>query len=103
VPELEQQLNELGQAVAWPATPRFAIPIPVRREGLAWGWPRLMNSRWAMAAAAVLLIVATLLAYTPSRDAIARWLNLGVTITKVQHPPTPTALPSGTLGSELGL
>jgi len=102
VPDLEQQLTDLGQAIAWPATPKLVISLPARRGGLGWGAP-MMNRRWAMAAAAVLLILATLLAYTPSREAIARWLNVGVTITKVQHPPTPSALPSGTLGSELGL
>jgi len=56
-----------------------------------------------LAAAAALLIVATLLAYTPSRDVIARWLNLHTTIQRVQNPPTPSPLPSGPLGQRLGL
>jgi len=62
-----------------------------------------MHTRWAMAAAAVLLIIAALTAYTPSREAIANWIDLHVNIQRVQQLPTPSPLPSGALGSQLGL
>src|SRR5437868_8492530 len=107
MPDLEQQLAALAPAIEWPATPpdlwggvqRSRSEGP-RRLRLA---PRFIQNRWALAAAAVLLIVATLLAYTPSREAIARWLNLHTTIQRVQNPPTPSPLPSGPLGERLGL
>ena len=105
---LEQQLIELGRAVEWPATPRLNVEVPLpihgevaraaRRRGLP-----ILNTRWAMAAAAVLLIIATLIAYTPSREAIANWIDLHVNIQRVQQLPTPSPHPSGTLGSQLGL
>jgi len=63
----------------------------------------LGRNRWALAAAAVFLIAALLLAYTPTRKAIAGWINLHTTIQRVEHPPTPSPLPSGPLGSQLGL
>jgi len=102
VPDLEQQLTELGSAIAWPRTPDMRISLPTRQARLGWGAP-ILNTRLAFAAVAVLLILATVLAYTPSRDAIAAWINLHVGITKVQQLPTTSPLPSGTLGSELGL
>jgi hypothetical protein len=105
VPELEQQLVELGHGLEWPATPLFQAaqlqpkhgePAPPRRA------PSI--PRWALAAAAALVIVAiALAAYPPSRNAIANWIDLHVSIQKVQTLPTPSPLPSGTLGSRLGL
>jgi hypothetical protein len=56
-----------------------------------------------MAAAAVLVIVATLLAYAPTRTAIADWVNLHVRLSHTSALPTPSPLPSGGLGSNLGL
>ena len=100
--DLELQLSDLSRSIAWPETPRIAVPLPVRRDRPGWSVPR-WNRRWAMAAAAVLVIVSTLLAYTPSRDAIAHWVIDRVGITRVQQLPTPSALPSGTLGNQLGL
>lgn len=113
MPDLEGQLQALGAAIEWPATPRFNIPVhgevlrlPTRGEAdgeAAWRGRPLWQSRWALAAAAVLLIVATLLAYSPSREAIAGWLDLHTNIHLVPHPPTPSPLPPGPLGERLGL
>jgi len=106
VPDLEQQLVELGRGLEWPATPhirfeRLFVPAP-REAARPWGVPSI--PRWVLAAAAVLLMVAiALTAYPPSRTAIADWINLHVSIQKVQTVPTPTPLPSGALGSQLGL
>jgi len=106
VPDLEEQLAALAPAIDWPLTPTLNVALPthgvVSGEAARRG-RRPANNRWILAAAAALLIVATLLAYTPSREAIARWLNLHTTIQRVQNPPTPSPLPSGPLGERLGL
>ena len=106
MPELEDQLAALATELEWPPTPDLRgwreFSLPARRGGPGWRL-RLGNNRWALAAAAALLIVAGLLAYTPSRVAIADWLNLHTNIQRVQHPPTPSPLPSGQLGSNLSL
>jgi hypothetical protein len=106
MPDLEQQLVELGRGLEWPATPRFRVEqlIPVPDEVAQPMRTTLSLPRWALAAAAALLIVAiALAAYPPSRTAIADWINLHVNIQKVQTLPTPSPLPSGVLGSQLGL
>jgi hypothetical protein len=103
IAELERSLDLLRDAIDWPATPalagritaRIATPAPAPR---AW-----FQSRWAIAASVVLLAIAALIAYTPSRDAIASWINLHTSITRVNHLPTPSPLPSGPLGKRLGL
>jgi len=103
IAELEQRLEELGGRISWPPTPqltegimaRLGEPSVVRRP-----W---FQSRWAMAAAVVLLALAALVAYTPTREAIADWLNLHVLISRVSELPTPSAQPSGGLGTRLGL
>lgn len=101
MPDLEEQLAVLGAAIDWPATPSHLWRgAPQERKG--WALPTL-PTRWTLAAAAVLLIVATLLAYTPSREAIAGWLDVHTTIHLVPHPPTPSPLPPGPLGQRLGL
>lgn len=103
MPELEDRLTALATAVEWPPTPQLRGFPPVHLE-VSREVERRRIPRWALAAAAVLLIVAAaLLAYTPSRDAIAGWLNLHTNIQRVQHPPTPSPLPSGQLGSNLSL
>jgi hypothetical protein len=52
----------------------------------------------------VIVAAAALLAYTPSREAIASWVNLHVFIKQVQEgPPRPSPLPAGPLGKRLGL
>lgn len=93
MPELEDRLIALGESIAWPRTPsirlQFAptLALPTRQ-------PVRQIPRWALAAAAVLLIVAAL-AFT--------WLSLHTTIYRVPNPPTPTPHSPGVLGSNLDL
>jgi hypothetical protein len=61
------------------------------------------QSRWAFAAIALLIALAALVIYTPTRDVIARWFNLHANIQRTENPPTPSPLPSGPLGKRLGL
>jgi hypothetical protein len=61
------------------------------------------QNRWALAAAAVLVVVAALVAYTPTRDALANWINVHTIITRVHQLPTPSPQASGPLGKRLGL
>jgi hypothetical protein len=58
---------------------------------------------WALAAAALIVAAAAVLAYAPSRTAIADWVDLHVFIRQVQSLPTLSPLPSGPLGKRLGL
>lgn len=107
MPDLEDQLTALGSELDWPTPPHLwggvsrrltEGPAPGRRRGFpAW------QTRWALAAAAVLVIVATLVAYTPTREVIADWLDLHTNIHLVPHPPTPSPLPPGPLGQRLSL
>ncbi|HEY8864845.1 MAG TPA: hypothetical protein VIO37_11860 [Candidatus Dormibacteraeota bacterium] len=103
MPELEQRLSNLGVELDWPATPnlvpavRSRITTPVVLRG---PW---YQSRWALAAVAVVIALAALVAYQPSRDAIASWVNVHVFFQRVQTVPTPSPLPPGTLGQRLGL
>jgi hypothetical protein len=102
VPELdvlEQQLAELGRALDWPVTPNLA-PKVTNRISFRRQW---FESRWAIAAAVAIAILAALLAYPPSRDAIADWLNLRTRIQPVPHLQTPSPLPPGPLGERIGL
>jgi hypothetical protein len=59
--------------------------------------------RWAFAAAAVVIALAALAAYQPSRDAIAGWINVHVFFQRVHVVQTPSPLPPGPLGQRLGL
>lgn len=110
--ELEARLTTLGQDLDWPTTPdlalliraRIAAPTPIRMK-LSWGarvgsWSQ---SRWALAAAAVLLALVALFAYTPTRVAIANWVNVHTRFQQVPQVPTPTPQPPGPLGTRLGL
>ncbi|MGH7763236.1 MAG: hypothetical protein ACREOM_02325 [Candidatus Dormibacteraceae bacterium] len=110
--DLELQLTRLAAAIDWPATPELTTSVtsrlPARRRGsAAWrpGWGvRVTRSRWAvLAAAAALVVIASALAYSPSRDALAGWLNLHTIIQRVQQVPTPSPQPPGPLGKRLGL
>ena len=113
--ELEARLTSLGGELEWPPTPDLSkrvlaaitaqqvipLPVPVPRKAIRPGpW---YQSRWAVAAAAVILAAAALFAYQPSRDAIANWLNLHTRIERVPVLSTPSPLPPGPLGARLGL
>ena len=99
--ELERMLSALAGEIDWPETPQLKV-VTTRRVAVLPLKPRF-QTRWAMAAVAVLVILATLLAYTPTRTAIADWLNLHINVRRTNALPTPSPLPSGTLGSNLGL
>jgi hypothetical protein len=97
--DLERRLSRLGANLAWPESPD--LRAPVRHAILArrpW-----FQTRWALAAVAVIAILSVLLAYTPTRTAIADFLNLHTTITHTTTLPTPSPLPPGPLGQRLGL
>jgi len=103
MPDLENQLTALAEFIDWPAV-EVRLPIHGEAAGVARRRGRsLWQSRWALAAAAAIVIVTTLLAYTPTRDAIAGWLNLHTIIHRTQNPPTPSPLISGPVGERLGL
>ena len=98
MPELEQELTALAGALEWPATPDLAsrLYLPARVQT---SYPR-----WALAAAAAIVIaLAALAVYPPSREAIASWVNLHTSLRQVQQLPTPSPQPPGPLGSRLGL
>jgi len=103
IAELERTLDLLREAIEWPATPPLAGRITARITAPAQASRAWFQSRWALAAVVVLLAIAGLIAYTPSRDAIASWINLHTSITRVNQLPTPSPLPSGPLGKRLGL
>jgi len=104
VPELEDQLLAVGAELAWPPTPDLAAAvrsrITARPVGLRAPW---YQSRWAIAAAAVVIALTALLAYNPTRDAIATWVNVHVLFQRVNVLPTPSPQPPGPLGERLGL
>jgi len=95
--DLEQRLTELAAAIEWPATPQLSVRMPTRQVS----WYR---NRWALAAAAVIVAAAAAFAYTPSREAIASWVNLHVLVKVTPaNLPKPSPLPPGPLGKRLGL
>jgi hypothetical protein len=101
--ELEERLTQLGNELEWPATPQLVRAVSVRIQAplrLVRPW---YQTRWAAAAAAVLLALAALIAFPPTRDTIARFLNLHALITRTSNLPTPSPLPPGPLGTRLGL
>jgi hypothetical protein len=97
--EIEGQLSRLGAELEWPATPNLAPAVRLRIGALR-PW---FQSRWALAAAAAIVVVIGLAAFPPSREAIAGWLNVHTRFLTVPHLATPTPLPSGPLGQRLGL
>jgi hypothetical protein len=101
--DLEQRLSVLVAEIDWPATPDLAGRVRARITAPAIVRRPWFQSRWALAAVAVLLVVATLVAYTPTRVAIANWINVHTIFTRVTELPTPSPQPSGPLGKRLGL
>jgi hypothetical protein len=100
MPDLEQRLGDLAGDVYWPATPPLAGRVRARISARPTPW---FTRRLALAAVAVAVAAGALIAYPPSRAAMADWINLHVLIEPVTHPPTPTPLPPGPLGKRLGL
>jgi hypothetical protein len=108
VPDLEQQLSALGSSLEWPPTPDLTLHLPAMRGGGAqrrWGGPvaTAIQSSWSVAAAAIILALAALAAYPPSREAIANWVNVHTSFQFVPHLATPATQPPGPLGKRLGL
>jgi hypothetical protein len=103
VAELEQQLTSLGADLGWPQTPDLALAIRSRIAAPLVLRAHWYQSRWALAAAAVLIALGALGAYQPAREAIASWVNVHVLIQRVHVLPTPSPLPPGPLGQRLGL
>ncbi len=101
--DLEQRLVLLQAEIDWPATPALAARVRARIATPSAAPRPWFQNRWALAAAAVLVVLAALVAYTPSRDAIASWINIHTIFTRVNQLPTPSPLPSGPLGKRLGL
>ncbi|GAC1669336.1 MAG: hypothetical protein PVS3B2_09760 [Candidatus Dormibacteraceae bacterium] len=103
MPDFEQQLSQLSAQIEWPATPNLVPAVRARITdpvALRAAW---YQSRWALAAAAVIVALVALIAYQPSRDTIADWVNVHVFFQRVQVVPTPSPLPAGPLGKRLGL
>ena len=104
MPELEEQLVALGRELAWPPTPALATGVRSRITArplvLRGPW---YQSRWALAAAALIIAATALLAYNPTREAIANWVNVHVFFQRVNVLPTPSPQPPGPLGKRLGL
>ena len=113
--ELEARLTSLSGGIEWPPTPDLSksvvaaiaaqqvIPLAVTTPRKAIRTSPWYQSRWAVAAATVIIAAAALFAYQPSRDAIANWLNLHTRIQQVPVLTTPSPLPPGPLGERLGL
>lgn len=105
--ELEQALTDLGRHLTFPATPELAPLIRTRLETETSPRPGTSPSRasWRigwLAAAAIVLIIATLLLFPQVRTAIADRLGWpGVRIEWFETLPTPVASPVGT-GLNLG-
>jgi hypothetical protein len=97
--DVEGVLAGLAGALDWPATPDVRGAVR-RRIAVRPPW---YSSRWALAAVAVIVIISALLAYTPTRTAIADWVNLHTSIKRTTSVRTPSALPPGPLGQRLGL
>jgi hypothetical protein len=103
VPELEEQLVALGRELKWPATPNLARAVRSRMTAPAVVPAPWFRSQWALAAAGVLVALAALAVYTPTREAIADWVNVHVHFQRVPVLPSPSPRPSGPLGERLGL
>jgi hypothetical protein len=96
---IEQVLAGMAGDLVWPATPDLSAGV--RRRIAA--RPTWYASRWALAAVALAVIVAGLLAYPPTRTAVAGWVNLHTSVRYTTTVQTPSPLPPGPLGKRLGL
>ena len=105
MPDLEQALTALGRALEWPATPEIHLPAMQGGRPARAGWGGAFGNapKWALAAAAVLIATAGLLAFPPSREAIANWVNVHTSFQQLPHLATPSPQPPGPLGARLGL
>jgi hypothetical protein len=101
--DLDGRLAAIGDAIEWPPTPALAVRVRARIATPAPTVRPWFQTRWALAAALALIVLAALLAYSPSRDAIASWINLHTTFSRQSVIPTPSPPPSGPLGQRLGL
>jgi hypothetical protein len=103
MPDLEQELSTVAAQIEWPATPQLAPAVRSRISTPVMVRAPWYQSRWALAAAAVVIALTALVAYQPSREAIASWVNVHVFFQRVHVVPTPSPLPPGPLGQRLGL
>jgi hypothetical protein len=89
---IERALSELGPEIAYPPTPDFRAAVAAQLRPRRW---RPAVPRWALAAAAALLIAVLAVALTPpARDAVAEWLGIPIGIKHVKILPTPSPRPS---------
>lgn len=101
---IELQLRELAKEISWPATPPIAerigarLAAPARVARRPW-----FQQRWALAAALAIALIAALLVYNPTREAIAGWLNLHTIFQRVNQLPSPSPRISGSVGDRLAL
>jgi hypothetical protein len=90
--ELERALRELD--VAWPETPDVAGAVRARLDA-----PPRWRARFAIAVAALALLVGGTLAVPEARSTVFRWL--GLKSVEIKHAPPPP--PRSTVGATLGL
>src|SRR5688572_5039015 len=103
--ELEAALRDLGERLAYPATPDLAAAVRRRLatppEPVGMPWPRRLAAWWdglsprrafAAAAVALLLVGAVALALIPTaRETVAGWFGVrGIRIVVVDETPTPS-------------
>lgn len=100
-PGLETRLSALAAELAYPPTPNLGAAVRSRiapRTAVRTRW------RWALVAALLLALAFGSLAIPRARETVADWLGIkGINIQKVQHPPSPPARSSGSVGERLGL
>jgi hypothetical protein len=100
--DLERELRELGSHVEYPPTPDLARAVRRRLDGEETGrparsrtiWPSLPSSRWAVAAAAIVLLAAAPLLSPAMRDAVNGWFEAGGTAGSGQSAGGSAALES---------
>jgi hypothetical protein len=82
---LEQQLQALGQELAYPAEPDLAPRVLERLDHRPFPWRRVV----ALALAVAAIAIATALAVPQARSEILRWFHLrGVTVERVETLPS---------------